>query len=119
MKYFDSYLANICARRVLVTLMQTAVLTMLVALAVPAQAAEDRGVQMRASPAYPALAERMKITGSVKVTATVDPQGNVIDAKAISGNSILMPAAEDSVRRWQFNPGKGTVKVEVEVTFHE
>jgi hypothetical protein len=29
-----------------------------------------------------------------------------------------MPSAEDAVRRWQFNAGKGTVKVEVTVTFH-
>ncbi|MGA3344937.1 MAG: energy transducer TonB [Terracidiphilus sp.] len=119
MNYIDSCLDNICARPVLTRLMQTAALTILIALAVPANAAEERGIQMRAIPAYPALAARMKITGSVKVEATVDSQGNVTDAKAISGNSILMPAAEDSVRRWQFNPGKGTVKVEVEVTFHE
>jgi TonB family protein len=98
--------------------MQTAMLAMLVALAVPAKAAEERGIQMRVTPSYPVLAERMKITGSVQVEVTVDAQGKVLDAKAISGNSILKPAAEDAVRRWQFNSGNGTVKVEVEVTFH-
>ncbi len=118
MEFIDTCLNYIRARRVLVRLMQTAVLAMLVALAVPAKAGEERGVQMRVTPAYPALAARMKITGTVKVEATVDSQGNVIDAKAMSGNSILMPAAEDAVRRWQFNSGKGTVKVEVDVTFH-
>ena len=118
MRFIYSCLTNIRARRVPVRLTQTAALALIVALAVPAIAAEDRGIQMRVTPAYPVLAERMKITGSVKVEATVNPQGDVIEAKAISGNSILQPAAEDAVRRWQFDPGKGTVKVEVNVSFH-
>jgi TonB family protein len=118
MEFIDTWLTYIRARRVLVRLMQAAVLAMLVALSVPAKAGEERVVQMRVTPAYPKLAERMKITGSVKVEATVDAQGNVIGAKAISGNSILMPAAEDSVRRWQFDSGKGTAKVVVDVIFH-
>lgn len=118
MEFIDSSHTYICARRVLVRLMLTAVLAMVVALAVPARAGEERGIQMRVTPAYPVLAERMKITGSVDVEATVDAEGNVVDAKAISGNSILKPAAEDAVRRWQFNSGKGTVKVQVNVTFH-
>lgn len=119
MKYIDSCLVHMNTRRFLVKLAQTAVLAMVVSLAIPARAGEERGVQMRITPAYPALAARMKITGTVKVEATVDPQGNVVGAKALSGNSILMPAAEDAVRRWQFDSGKGTVKVEVDVSFHE
>jgi TonB family protein len=118
MKPFDCSIIYIRARRVSVRLMQMAALAMLIALAVPANAADERGVQMRVNPAYPTVAERMKITGTVQVEATVDPQGNVVASKAISGNSILMPSAEDAVRRWQFNAGKGTVKVEVTVTFH-
>jgi len=101
-----------------VRLTQIAVLTILVALTAPARAGEERGIQMRVTPAYPVLAERMKITGTVQVEATVDPDGHVIGAKATSGNSILMPAAEDAVRRWIFDSGKGTVKVEVTVEFH-
>lgn len=64
------------------------------------------------------MAKRMKITGTVTVQVTVDPNGTVIDAKGINGTSILVPAAEEAVRRWIFDPGKGTVKMEVTVTFH-
>jgi TonB family protein len=91
--------------------MQAFVLAMLVTLSVPAKASEERAVLQRVAPTYPVLAARMKITGSVNVQATVDPGGKVVDVKATSGNSILMPAAENAVRSWQFESGKGTVKV--------
>lgn len=117
MPLIHSCLTSHRARRALVGLVSTAVLAMIVAQPVPAHAADARGVQMRVSPAYPVLAKRMKITGSVKVQATVDANGKVIDVKAISGNSILMPAAEDAVRRWIFDPGAGKATVDVEVTF--
>lgn len=117
METIVSNLTSVRARRCLVGLMQLAALAMLVAFAAPAKA-ENRGIQMRVTPAYPALAERMKITGTVGVQVTIDPKGHVVDAKATSGNSLLMPAAEDAVRRWMFDSGPGTVKMDVTVEFH-
>jgi TonB family protein len=117
MEFIDSCLTYIRARHAHAKLMQTAALGMLIVLAVPVMAAQERGIQLRVTPAYSKLAGRVKTSGTVRVEATVDPQGNVLDVKAISGNSILIPAAENAVRRWQFNSGRGTVKMEVDVTF--
>ncbi len=93
------------------------VLALVVALATPGRAAEERAVKSRVAPAYPELAKRMKITGMVKVEATVDPDGKVTDVKTVEGNHTLSPAAEDAVRKWRFAPGPSSSVVFVEVNF--
>jgi TonB family protein len=104
------------ARRIAVRLAQAAVLTMVFALTLHA-GAEEREVRSRVAPTYPELAKRMKITGTVRISATIDADGKVTEAKAISGNKILSPAAEDAVKRWKFTAGTGTATTEVEVSF--
>jgi TonB family protein len=59
----------------------------------------------------------MRITGEVRLEVTVDPDGKVTDVKKLSGSSILEAAAEDAVRKWKFEPGPGTVIVEVSLNF--
>lgn len=82
-----------------------------------AHAADAREVQSRVAPVYPELAKRMRITGVVKVEATVDANGKVKDVKAVSGNHVLMSSAEDAVRRWKFAPGSSESSVDVQVNF--
>jgi hypothetical protein len=41
----------------------------------------------------------------------------VSEAKAVGGNRLLAPAAEDAVRKWKFESGSGTSKVKVEINF--
>lgn len=96
---------------------KAAALALLVALAIPARASDDRAVKQRVPPVYPELAKRMKITGEVTVEATVDPEGKVTDARAISGSKTLSPAAEDAVRKWRFVPGPDVSHVDVSVKF--
>jgi len=84
----------------------------------PASAlAEDRKVEHRVPPVYQELAKRMKISGVVKVSATVSPDGSVVKAQALGGNRMLAPAAEDAVRRWKFATGAAQSTVEVDVNF--
>jgi TonB family protein len=59
----------------------------------------------------------MRITGEVKVEATVDPDGKVTDARAVSGSRTLSLAAEDAVRKWRFAPGPEVSHVDVSVKF--
>jgi TonB family protein len=92
-------------------------LALMVSLAMPLRAADDRAVKTRVAPVYPELAKRMKITGVVKVQATVDSDGKVVDVKTVSGSRTLSTAAEDAVRKWRFAAGTGTANVEVEVNF--
>jgi TonB family protein len=98
-------------------LFQAAALALVVMLAMPAGAADARAVKSRVVPIYPDLAKRMKVGGAVTVEATVDADGKVNEAKAIAGNRLLAPAAEDAVLKWKFVPGSGTSKVEVVLNF--
>jgi TonB family protein len=100
-----------------VRLFQAAALALVVMLAMPAVAAEDRAVKTRVSPIYPDLARRMKVSGMVTVEATVDAEGKVNEAKTIAGNRLLAPAAEDAVLKWRFAPSSSTSKVNVSVNF--
>jgi len=103
-------------RRGTAKLLQAAALMLIVMFAVSA-AAEDRAVRSKVAPIYPEIAKRMKASGTVSVEATVDPSGNVTDAKAVDGNRLLAPAAEDAVRKWKFESGSGTAKVKVDISF--
>jgi TonB family protein len=94
------------------------VLALVAAMTLPGSAATDRPVKSKVPPVYPELAKRMKITGIVKVEATVDADGKVTAVKTLSGSTALQTAAEDAVRKWKFVPGDGTATVAVDVTFN-
>jgi TonB family protein len=98
-------------------LIQCAALALVVTMALPAVAGEERAVKSKVSAIYPTLARRMKIEGVVVVEATVEASGQVSAAKMVSGNLILAPAAEDAVHKWTFEPGPGVTKVIVDVKF--
>lgn len=55
-------------------------------------------------PVYSAEAREAKITGSVTVQVTIDEEGNVILAKAVSGHPMLRDAAVDAARQAKFTP---------------
>jgi len=90
---------------------------MLLVFSAPAHAVGDRSVVSRVPPLYPELAKRMKISGQVKVEATVDENGKVTAVKTLSGSKMLAPAAEDAVKKWKFESGAGTGTAEVDVIF--
>lgn len=79
--------------------------------------ATDRKIARRVAPVYPELAKRMRIGGTVRVTATVAADGSVTDAKAVSGNRMLAPAAEDAIKKWKFVPGDATSTENIAVDF--
>jgi TonB family protein len=97
--------------------LQAAALAAIVALALPARAGDARAVKARVAPAYPEIAKRLRISGEVRLEATVDAQGRVKDVKPVSGNRMLELAAEDAVRQWKFTPGDGDTVVTVSVNF--
>jgi TonB family protein len=57
-------------------------------------------------PAYPPAAMAVRAEGSVAVRVTVDEDGNVIEATAISGHPLLRTAAVEAARQAKFNPAK-------------
>jgi len=75
----------------------------------------------RVEPAYPPLAKAARISGSVVVEVTLDEEGGVISARAISGHPLLKDAAVDAARGWKFTPTKlqeVPVKVIGTITFN-
>jgi TonB family protein len=105
------------ARGVWAGLRATAILATLILLALPGRAGDERAIKSRVAPIYPEIAKRLRVEGVVKVEATVDADGKVIDVKTLSGNHVLSPAAEDAVRKWRFAAGTGVAAVDVDVTF--
>lgn len=57
-------------------------------------------------PAYPQTAKQMGASGQVIVQISIDEQGNVISAKALSGHALLRNPAEAAARQSSFNPVK-------------
>ena len=55
-------------------------------------------------PVYPAAAKSLHVAGAVDVQVTIDETGKIISAKAVSGHSLLRPAAEQAARRAVFSP---------------
>ncbi|MGA7341315.1 MAG: energy transducer TonB [Terracidiphilus sp.] len=98
-------------------LLQLGTLALLVAMALPARAGDDRAVKSRVAPTYPEIARRLKITGVVKVEATVDSAGNVTDVKEVSGNHMLAVSAIEAVKKWKFEAGSGDATVGVQINF--
>jgi TonB family protein len=75
----------------------------------------------RVEPAYPPLAKAAQVSGSVVVEVTVDEEGNVFAARAISGHPLLKDAAVAAARGWKFSPTKlqgVPIKVIGKITFN-
>lgn len=57
-------------------------------------------------PAYPPAAKQMNASGQVNVQVSIDEDGNVLSAKAISGHPLLRAPAEAAARQSHFIPVK-------------
>lgn len=56
------------------------------------------------TPDYPPAALAVRASGAVSVQVTVDEEGNVVSASAVSGHPLLRPAAVTAAREAKFNP---------------
>jgi protein TonB len=55
-------------------------------------------------PVYPNLARITRISGTVRLQATVSAEGTIEKLEVISGNPMLVQAAVDAVRQWIYRP---------------
>jgi TonB family protein len=88
-----------------------AALTLAVALGpiqLRAQQAQSDEIARRAKtkvqPAYPELARKMNLVGTVKIEVVVAPNGSVKDARVVGGHPVLAGAALDAAKKWRFEP---------------
>ena len=78
---------------------------------VAAQTAENndelvRRATTKVQPAYPELARKMQISGTVKIEVTVSPNGAVKEARVVGGHPVLATAALDAAKKWRFEPAQ-------------
>ena len=73
------------------------------------QQSEDlvRRAKSKVQPAYPDLAKRMNLSGTVKIEVTVAATGVVREARVVGGHPVLASAALDAAKKWRFEPAPG------------
>jgi periplasmic protein TonB len=55
-------------------------------------------------PLYPALARQVRVSGTVKIEATIGRDGAIRNLQFVSGHALLAQAAMDAVRQWRYQP---------------
>lgn len=77
-----------------------------------------RKVVRRIVPEYPEIARPMKLSGIVRVAASVAPNGSVVSANVLGGHPLLGRVAVDAVRQWRFEAAPQQTEEVVFITFH-
>jgi TonB family protein len=76
--------------------------------ALPQQGQTDAGAEVEVisfeAVTYPPLGWQARIEGVVVVRVTLDADGKVTDAVALSGHGIFVPFSLENVRKWRFRP---------------
>ena len=73
-------------------------------------------------PTYSPIAQQAHAEGVVIIDAVIDEHGDVVEARAVSGPGLLIPAALNAVMQWKYEPTylDGTpvaIRMEVQVHF--
>jgi protein TonB len=56
------------------------------------------------APVYPPFAKRARIEGTIELSATIALDGKVKDLAVVSGNPLLIEAAQNAVKQWVYRP---------------
>jgi TonB family protein len=58
----------------------------------------------KVAPVYPAEAKEARVQGTVRMEVTVGKDGTVVNVKLVNGHPLLVQAAIDAIRQWEFEP---------------
>jgi len=58
----------------------------------------------KVQPVYPPLARQARIRGTVEFKAVIGKDGRVEHLEVVSGHPMLVTAAMDAVKQWQYKP---------------
>ena len=53
---------------------------------------------------FPPLAKQARVRGTVKFSAIIAKDGTVSELHLLSGHPLLVTAAQDAVKQWQYKP---------------
>lgn len=82
------------------------------------QAQESRKVLSNPVPAYPEVARRMHLTGTVKVQVVIGADGRIKEKNFIGGHPVLVSAVDDTLKNWKYAPASGETSTQLEFNFH-
>jgi len=82
------------------------------------QPGAERKIVNKVVPAYPELAGKLQIVGSVKVDVLVLPNGKVKSTQVLGGHPVLVKAAVDAIEQWKWGPAPQETKETIELRFH-
>lgn len=91
--------------------------TSLQATAQEKDSTSDRKVITRVIPAYPELAMKSRVRGTVRILATVAPNGKVKSTRLLGGSPVLAKAAEDAIEKWKFAAAADETQELIELRF--
>jgi TonB family protein len=77
----------------------------------------SRKVKTTVKPDYPAVARQMRITGTVRLEATVAPDGKVRETRVLGGSPLLAQEATTAVKKWRYEETSKETTETVEVVF--
>jgi TonB family protein len=75
----------------------------------------------RVSPQYPAAAKATHTQGEVRIEATINKEGMVVNPKVLRGDAILAHSAVEAVRQWRYKPyylDGQPVEIQTEITIN-
>jgi TonB family protein len=84
---------------------------------VTAQGEPPRKILRRVEPLYPPGARTARLSGTVKLSVVVTPDGKVKSSQVTGGHPLLAVAASDAVKQWAFEPGTTETTEPVAIVF--
>ena len=81
------------------------------------QSQEARRAIFKRAPAYPDIARKMSLSGTVKIEITVGADGKVKHANVIGGHPVLVAPALEAVKSWEYEPTKTESTITVQIDF--
>ena len=82
------------------------------------QPGAERKVLNKVTPAYPDIARKLQLSGTVKVEVIVRADGKVKSARVLGGSPLLAQTAADAIGKWRWTPAPGETKELIELHFH-
>src|SRR6476620_6974937 len=73
-------------------------------VAITASAQDGRKLIAQPVPAYPEIARRARLSGTVKVEVLIAPDGRVKDVKVIGGHPLFVDATIEALKKWKYAP---------------
>ena len=58
----------------------------------------------KVTPVYPPLAKQARVQGTVRFTAIIGKDGAIHNLQLVSGHPLLVAAAQEAVKQWQYKP---------------